>query len=98
MAGDLVPGGGELDICNLCDSSPHLVGCPYHDRFDDDNFCYVRVDARGEVGPASFWVNDTYAAAAASEGLDERAALLEGIEEFTAAVRRGELRPAQRIT
>jgi hypothetical protein len=31
----LVAGLGQLDICSLCDSSPHEVGCPNHPNFDD---------------------------------------------------------------
>jgi hypothetical protein len=87
----LVAGVGELDICELCISSPHTVGCPRHSRFDDERFSYFRVDAPGEVGPASFWVRDTFAAAALGSGLNDRAALLEGMEEFSAALHRGEL-------
>ena len=83
---------GELDICALCDSSPHLVACSQHRDFDDDRISYALSAAPEEVGPASYWVNDTFAAAAREAGLDDRAALVEGIEEFAAALKRGELK------
>lgn len=91
--GDLVAGVGELDICNLCDSSPHVVGCPRHASYHDERFMYSRCDEPSERGPASFWVDDTFALAAADAGLDSRAALIEGIEEFMAALRRSEFQP-----
>ena len=91
-ANALVAGIGELDICAVCDSSPHVVGCPHHDRFDDERFSYVRVDASTEVGPAGFWVRDTFVEAALDAGTDEGAAWKEGIEEFVTALGRGELR------
>lgn len=83
---------GELEICELCGGSPHVLGCPYHPRYDDDRYMYERVDATDDKGPASYWVDDTFAAAARSEGLDEDAALREGVEEFARALRDGELR------
>jgi hypothetical protein len=89
----LTAGVGELDICELCASSPHVVGCPHHDRFDDERCSYFRLDAPDEVGPASFWVRDTFAAAAIDSGVDDEAALLEGVAEFSDALHRGELRP-----
>lgn len=87
---------GELDVCSLCDSSPHELGCPEHPHFDDDGVAYSLVDAEDDAGPASHWVNDTFAAAARDAGLDEKAALAEGVSEFRAALDRGELILARR--
>lgn len=84
-------GVGELDICTLCDASPHSVGCPLHAGYDDEHVSYVRVDASEEIGPARYWVEDTFALAAADAGLNSRAALKEGIAEFVAALQRGDL-------
>jgi hypothetical protein len=89
----LVAGVGELDVCALCDSSPHVMGCPHDGRFENERFSYVRVDDPNEVGPASFWVRDTFVEAALEAGIDERAAWKEGVAEFTAALSRGELKP-----
>jgi len=88
-------GVGELDICALCDSSPHSVACSQHSDFDDDRISYALMAAPDEVGPASYWVNDTFAAAAREAGLDDRAALVEGIGEFAAALKRAELKRAR---
>jgi hypothetical protein len=89
---DLIAGVGELEICELCGESPHLVGCPHHPNFDDERISYFRVDAPDEVGTTRFWVRDTFAAAAAESGLDAHDALNEGIEEFGAAIKRGDLK------
>lgn len=92
MANDLVPRVGQLDICNLCDSSPHAVGCPRHSMYADDRWSYERVDALDEAGPASFWVEETYAVAAMEAGLASSEAVLERMREFGIALQRGELR------
>jgi hypothetical protein len=89
---NLVSGIGELDICSLCDASPHKHGCPYHPSYGDERISYARRDAPKEVGPASFWVEETFVAAAIDAGLDERSALIEGIIEFENAIDRGEIR------
>jgi hypothetical protein len=82
---------GELEICNLCDSSPHAVGCTRHPDFDDERISYVGADDPPEVEPAVFWV-EMYAAAATDEGVSRDDALREGIAEFRAALGRGEIR------
>ena len=89
-------GIGELDVCLLCDSSPHVVACPEHPNFADERLTYALANYAQDVGTAAYWVEDTFAAAARDAGLDERAALVEGIEEFTAALERGELRRTTR--
>jgi hypothetical protein len=33
-AGDVVHAVGELDICDLCDASPHVAGCPRHPDYN----------------------------------------------------------------
>lgn len=96
MKNQLIAGVGELDICSLCDCSPHAIGCPSHPMYDDDRCSYELADTPTEVGSARFWVEDTYAAAAFDHGISGHGALIEGIGEFMAAVKRGELRLARR--
>ena len=93
--GDLVPCIGVLDICDICDSSPHAVGCPRHVDYDDARVEYVRTDSPDDVGTASFWVEETFGAAALEAGESKESALREGVAEFREAVRRGELRRAR---
>ena len=87
----LVASQGELEICELCDSSPHVIGCPRHEHFDDEQYAYARADSPDDSGPPSFWVMETFAAAAKYEGVDANAAVVEGINEFMRAIQRGEL-------
>jgi hypothetical protein len=89
---NLVAGVGELDICDICDSSPHVAGCPRHAEYDDERISYFRTDALDEVGPASFWVEKTFGAAALDAGEAEGKALREGVAEFQEAIRRGQIR------
>src|ERR1700680_3076794 len=85
---------GELEVCTLCGRSPHTAACPRHEQHDDDTRRWFRNDAPSEVGPARYWVEDTFAAAASDGGKDFEAALREGMEEFERAVREGWLRRA----
>ncbi len=94
MSNHLVVGVGELEICDLCGSSPHAVGCRNHLMYDDDRWSYESADTPTEVGSARFCVEDTYAAAAFDNGITGDGALIEGISEFMAALERGELRRA----
>lgn len=89
----MIPVVGELDICELCDSSPHLRGCPHHAEFDSDGRLYANVEAPGDVGSAAYWVGDTFQQAAMDCGESEDSALREGIQEFEAALSRGDVRP-----
>jgi hypothetical protein len=82
---------GELDICVLCDESPHKVGCPCHSSYADECIAYYRTDDEYERGTASFWVEDTFMCAALDCGEEPVGALAEAIEEFTTAVYRHEL-------
>jgi len=88
----LRPVYSELEVCDLCGGSPHTIACPRHERYDDDAWCWFRIDAPEEVGPARYWVEETFAAAASDEGEDTEAALHEGMQEFERAVREGWLR------
>lgn len=72
------------------------MGCPRHPEYDDERVTYERTDAPDERGPASFWVGDTYAQAARDAGVRGDDALREGIAEFTAALKRREIRKAGR--
>jgi hypothetical protein len=83
---------GELDICGICDGSPHEIGCPRHSDYDNESKVYQRFDEPAEVGPARFWVAETYALAALDAGLSKDEALAEGLQEFTLALQRRELR------
>jgi hypothetical protein len=83
---------GELDICDLCDSSPHVVGCPRHPDYDDERISYVNAEDPEEVAAACHFVEDVYAAAGRDAGLKMDAALREGIAKFRAALERGEIR------
>ncbi len=85
------PPMGDLDICGICDGSPHVVGCPEHEDYDDARVAYARADDRADAGTASYWVDETFAAAARDVGLFEEFALREGVAEFTAALRRREI-------
>ena len=69
--------------------------CPQHSDFDDDRIRYALARCPRGYWPASYWVNDTFAAAAREAGLDDSAALVEGIEEFAAALKRGDLKPTR---
>jgi|SRR5579875_756064 len=91
-AGEIRPVVGQLEICGLCDSSPHTLGCPYHPHYNDERITYFRADAPDEVGPASYWVEDTFVLAALDSGMEEPQALREGLNEFQSALKRGELR------
>jgi hypothetical protein len=82
---------GELEICVLCNSSSHAVGCPRHQHYNDERFSYRRSDAADETGPASYWVEGTYALAAIDDGEPPDKALREGIEEFQRALESGDL-------
>jgi hypothetical protein len=83
---------GELDICDLCGGSPHSKGCPRGPDFRDESRRWCRTDAPEDAGPAEYWVEDTFAAAASDAGLDSVSALREGIAEFERAIREGWLR------
>lgn len=83
------PALGELDICGLCENSPHSVACPRHANYDDDRFTYAGKDESSDVGTARYWTEETFAAAALDAGDSERAAQLEGIAEFSRALRDG---------
>jgi len=83
---------GELDICDLCDGSPHRIGCPRSNGFDDESLRWYRTDAPDDVGSAHYWVIGTFATAASDAGLDSLSALREGIAEFEKAIRSGWLR------
>lgn len=83
---------GELDICDICECSPHIGGCPRHPDYDNECISYVRADAPEEMGPARYWVEDTFAIAATDAGAEHATALREGISEFRLALKRGELR------
>ena len=83
---------GELEICNLCDGAPHLSGCPLHRDYDNERVVYARTDAIDDAGPASYWVDDTFAAAARDSGEPEEESLREGIREFHSALQRGDIR------
>ncbi|HLY03004.1 MAG TPA: hypothetical protein VKR56_11000 [Candidatus Cybelea sp.] len=96
MSNALVAGIGELEICNLCDSSPHAIGCPSHPMYDDDRWSYECAEAPAELGSARFWVEETYAVAALDQGVAGKQAMIEGAGEFMAAIKRGELRLARR--
>lgn len=88
---DIVPSVGELEICRLCEGSPHLRGCPRHEDFDNERIVYVRSDAPDELGTAAFWVHETFEQAALDSGESKDEALREGIQEFEAALRCQEL-------
>jgi hypothetical protein len=90
---DFIPAVGELEICPLCDNSPHAVLCPHHPDYDDDHVSYTWAGETDEYGPASLFVDATFAQAARDLGvLREVDALREGIAEFRAALERGEIR------
>ena len=82
---------GELDVCDICDSSPHSLGCPRHPDYNDERISYTRLDAPEEIGPARYWVEDTFAVAARDAGEDEESGLREAISEVTLALKRGDL-------
>ncbi len=85
---DQVP-QGELDICDICNGSPHSYACPHHADYDNGARLWVRPDAKEEIGPARFWVEETFASAAQEAGETNAVALREGIAEFELAVREG---------
>ena len=84
-----VVGLGSLEICDICELSPHATGCPRHADYCDDRTSYFRADSPAEIGPAKFWVEDTFGAAALDAGETQNDALREGIAEFQDALRRG---------
>ena len=72
------PSIDELDICALCDSSPHVVGCPHHPDYDDERVTYVSADPE-DMGCARYWVEQRYAAAARDAGVRGDDALCEDL-------------------
>ena len=83
---------GELVFCEVCQSPSHLRGCPYHEDYEDERVSYANVNDIDDVGPASYWVEETFMQAALDAGLSRDEALLEGMEEFRKALLRGDIR------